>query len=47
MTVHQIETEMPATELSDWLAHFKLSKIEHDYEQEKAKNKAKAQRGRL
>jgi len=47
MTVHQIEAEMPATEMVEWFTHFKLSKIEYDFEQEKAKNRAKAQRGRL
>ncbi len=28
MTVHQIETEMPAREMVEWLAHFKLSAAE-------------------
>ena len=47
MAVYQIETEMPAGELVEWFAHFKLSKVEADHEQAKAKAKAKAQKGRL
>ena len=47
MPVHQIEAEMPAKEVSEWFAHFKLSKIEYDFEQEKAEQRAKAKRGRL
>ena len=42
MAVYQIEAEMPATELVEWFAHFKLSKIEADFEREKAENRAKA-----
>ena len=42
MTVHQIKTTMPASELAGWLAHFKLSKEED----ERARKKAEAKRGR-
>ncbi len=37
MTVHQIQTEMPAPELVEWLAHFKLSADEQKREQQKAR----------
>jgi hypothetical protein len=37
MTVHQVETEMPAAELVEWLAHFRLSLEEHQREAEKQK----------
>ena len=47
MTVHQIETEMSAQELVEWFAHFKLSRVEAEFEQQKAKNKAELERGRL
>ena len=46
MTVYQIESEMSAKELVEWFAHFKLSKIEADFEAQKAKNKAELNRGR-
>ena len=42
MTVHQIRTTMPASELSGWLAHFKLS----NEEAERARKKAEAKRHR-
>ncbi len=42
MTVRKIKTTMPAAELSGWLAHFKLSAEE----QERARKKAEAKRGR-
>ena len=47
MAVYQIEAEMPARELVEWFAHFKLSKVEAEFEQEKATNREKAKRGRL
>jgi len=47
MAVYQIEAEMPAHELVEWFAHFKLSKIEADFEADKAANREKAKRGRL
>lgn len=37
MPVHRIEAEMPAVELAEWLAHFKLSSEEAEREREKAK----------
>ncbi len=40
MTVHQIKTNMPASELAGWLAHFKLS----NQEQERARKKAESRR---
>jgi len=47
MPVYQLEAEMPAQELVEWFAHFKLSKIEADYEAEKRANREKVKRGRL
>ena len=47
MAVYQIEAEMPATELVEWFAHFKLRKVEEDFERDKAANREKAKRGRL
>ncbi len=40
MTVAQI-LEMPASELSGWFAHFRLSLIEQKREAEKQKNKGR------
>ena len=47
MSVYQIEAEMPAQEFVEWIAHFKLSKIEAEFEQQKAKNRAELERGRI
>jgi len=40
MPVYQIEEEMPASELVEWYAHYKLSRIEAEFEADKAKAKA-------
>lgn len=41
MPVYRIEKEMPARELVEWLAHFRLSAEEAKVEREKAKMKAR------
>ena len=37
MGVYQIRREMPASELADWYAHFKLVSEEQERERKKAK----------
>jgi hypothetical protein len=43
MTVHQLETEMPAAELLEWFAHYSLSADE----QRKERDRQKRRKGKL
>jgi hypothetical protein len=46
MTVRRLETEMPASEISEWVAHWKLSHAEAERARERAENKQKLKHGR-
>ncbi len=46
MTVHQLETEMPAGEINEWVAHWTLLNAENKRARKKAEQKQKARRRR-
>jgi hypothetical protein len=39
MTVHRLETEMPASELGEWVAHWKLLNAENERARQRAENR--------